>query len=106
MPPVIIGNISVKANLDDDYRQLCRKAFEQIRQPSLQGTQRAPTKFAWLAVGESNQVGISNRQHTRRIPKVEALSKFGLGRVDCKQVVHGLSRVLHRDVYISSQAQF
>jgi hypothetical protein len=47
-------------------------------------------KFAWLAIGETNQVGISNREHTGHLPKVETLSKFGLRCVDCKMVIHVL----------------
>jgi hypothetical protein len=37
--------------------------------------------------------------------RVCPLTKFGLGRVDCKQSAHVLSRVLHRDVNISAQTE-
>lgn len=48
----------------------------------------ARAKFAWLAVGETHQVGVSNCQHTGRIPKVEAIPKSAFAHIDCVQIVH------------------
>ena len=60
----------------------------QIRQSGLQSIQSALPKFARLAVGEINQVSVSNGQYPRPIRQVETLPKFRLGRIDCIQVVH------------------
>src|ERR1700751_5364033 len=76
MPPVIVGNVSLKTNLDHNRHQLYCEAFEYICESSLQGLQSALAKFARLAVGEVNKFGVSNRQHARCIPQVETFSKL------------------------------
>src|SRR5271169_4229482 len=91
MPSVIMGNVPLKTDLDDYHRKFCCAAFEEIRQPSLQGLQPSGakfTKFTGLTVEESNQVRISNRQQPRHIREVEAIPKFALGHIDCIQIVH------------------
>src|ERR1700751_876939 len=95
MPPVIVGNVSLKTNLDHNRHQLYCEAFEYICESSLQGLQSALAKFARLAVGEVNKFGVSNRQHARCIPQVETFSKLALGYIDCAQVIHTFSRLLN-----------
>src|SRR5207247_1912283 len=105
MPAVIVGNVSLQANLDHDHDELCCKAFEEILESCLPCVQSAFAEFARLGVGEVHKVGVSNGQYAGRVPKVKTLPKFAFGHIDCIQLEHSFS-LCSFEMSLSSQAQF
>src|SRR5437016_14023493 len=71
MPAVIVGNVSLQANLDHDHDELCCKAFEEILESCLLCVQSAFAEFARLGVGEVHKVGVTTGQYPGRSPKVK-----------------------------------
>src|SRR5271156_1265002 len=82
VPSVVIGEISFDADLDDNHRQLHGKLLKKFLQANREIIQSAFAKSTGLLAREVNQVWIRSRQDPRRVAKIVALSKFGLGDVD------------------------
>src|SRR5580692_3900288 len=88
MPPIVMGDISLNADLDHNHRQLHRKLLEKALQANREMIQTAFAKSAWLLAREVHEVRIRNRQNPRHVAKIESLPKFGLGNIDRIQIVH------------------
>src|SRR5207244_9313268 len=105
MPAVIVGNVSLQANLDHDHDELCCKAFEEILESCLPCVQSAFAEFARLGVGEVHKVGVSNGQYAGRVPKVKTSRNSLLATLIAYSFEHSFS-LCSFEMSLSSQAQF